>query len=167
MLTNSESSASSYIRDRVLECFLGAENRIDNSGLALARNSLREIARDNANKKIDKSRIKDTSPSLPLEQFAGNLPQSTLWRCLNQIENEKLVLQLGPAPNFVADLTHWHLNTFELKWRDAVKYDFPRGFINFTIDKNGKPKQLIIDQPNSDFWFYELDLFRVDDEQQN
>ena len=163
VLTNSETSASSYIRDRVLECFLGAEDRIDNSGLALARKSLSEIARENANKKIDQSRIKDTSPSLPFDQFAGTYRSQLYGDVSIKIENEKLVLQLGPAPNFVADLTHWHLNTFELKWRDTVKYDFPRGFINFTIDKNGKPKQLIIDQPNSDFWFYELDLFRVDE----
>lgn len=163
VLTNSESSASGFIRDRALECFLGAEDRVDQSGLALARQSLTGIARDNADKRIDESRIKDTKPSLPVDQFAGTYRSQLYGDVTIELQDEKLVLKLGPAPNFIADLTHWHHNTFELKWRKSVKYDFPRGFVNFTIDKNGKPKQLIIDQPNNDFWFYELDLFRVDD----
>ena len=30
-----------------------------------------------------------------------------------------------------------------------------------TLDQNGKTDQLKIDQPNNDFWFYELDLHRT------
>lgn len=37
----------------------------------------------------------------------------------------------------------------------------PTRFVTFTIDKDGKTDQLKIDQPNNDFWFYELDLHRV------
>jgi hypothetical protein len=75
-------------------------------------------------------------------------------------ENGKLVLRLGPAPNFVADLEHWHYDTFQIHWRPSVHYNFPRGFVTFTIDKSGKTEMLKIDQPNNDFWFYELDLKR-------
>ena len=76
-------------------------------------------------------------------------------------ENGKLVMRLGPAPNFVADLEHWHYDTFQIHWRPSVHYNFPRGFVTFTIDKNAKTDQLKIDQPNNDFWFYELDLHRT------
>ena len=76
-------------------------------------------------------------------------------------ENGKLVLRLVPAPNFVADLEHWHYDTFQIKWRSSVNYNFPRGWVTFTIDKNGKTDQLKIDQPNNDFWFYELELKRT------
>jgi hypothetical protein len=70
-------------------------------------------------------------------------------------------MRLGPAPNFVADLEHWHLDTWRIHWRGSVNYNFPRGFVTFTIDKNGKTDQLKIDQPNNDFWFYELELHRA------
>ena len=70
-------------------------------------------------------------------------------------------MRFGPSPNFVADLVHWHYDTFEIKWRPSVSYNFPRGFVTFTIDRNGKTDQLKVDQPNNDFWFYELDLKRT------
>jgi len=73
-------------------------------------------------------------------------------------ENGKLVLRFGPSPNFVADLEHWNYDTFQIKWRPSVAYNFPRGFVTFTIDKSGRPADLKIDQPNNDFWFYELAL---------
>ena len=76
------------------------------------------------------------------------------------VENGKLVMRMLPAPNFVADLEHWHYDTWQIKWRPTVNYNFPRGWVTFTIDKNGKTDVLKIDQPNNDFWFYELDLRR-------
>jgi len=60
----------------------------------------------------------------------------------------------------VADLTHWNYDTFEIHWRPSVAYNFPRGFVTFTIDKTGKTEMLKIDQPNNDFWFYELEFKR-------
>ena len=77
------------------------------------------------------------------------------------VEDEKLVLRMEPAPAFVADLEHWHYNTFRIHWRESVNYDFPPGFVTFAIDGAGKTDQLTIDQPNNDFWFYELKLRRA------
>ncbi|HMJ08870.1 MAG TPA: serine hydrolase domain-containing protein, partial [Pyrinomonadaceae bacterium] len=71
------------------------------------------------------------------------------------------LLRFAPAPNFVADLEHWQNDTFRVKWRPSVAYNFPRGFVTFTIEK-GRTGDLKIDQPNSDFWFYELTPKRVD-----
>ena len=48
-----------------------------------------------------------------------------------------------------------------VKWRPSVAYNFPPGFVTFTIDKNGVPDEIKIDQPNNDFWFYELELKRA------
>ena len=39
----------------------------------------------------------------------------------------------------------------------APKYLSP---VALAIDKSGKTDQLKVDQPNNDFWFYELDLRR-------
>jgi CubicO group peptidase (beta-lactamase class C family) len=161
ILTNSESSASRFVRDRVLECFLTVQDRTDQSGIARAQQERGERATSSKNQRIDQARIKDTTPTLALQQYAGTYNSKMYGDVSITLENDQLVLTLNPAPNFVADLVHWQYNTFEIKWRDTVKYNFPRGFVNFTIDKNAKPHQLIIDQPNDDFWFYELDLYKV------
>ncbi len=71
-------------------------------------------------------------------------------------------MRFSHSPNFVADLEHWHHDTFQIKWRPSVSYNFPRGFVTFTIDKNGRTDELKIDQPNNDFWFYELHPKRVE-----
>ena len=112
------------------------------------------------NAKIDASQIKNTKTSLALKDYAGTYSSQMYGDVTMTEENGKLVLRMLPAPNFVADLEHWHYDTFQIKWRSSVNYNFPRGWVTFTIDKNGKTEQLKIDQPNNDFWFYELELKR-------
>ena len=73
----------------------------------------------------------------------------------------KLVMKMLPSPNFVADLEHWNYDTFLIKWRPSVAYNFPRGWVTFTLDQAGKTDQIKINQPNNDFWFYELELKRT------
>lgn len=76
-------------------------------------------------------------------------------------ENGRLVLRLIPSPHFVADLDHWHLDTFSIKWRESVIYPFGRGFVSFIIDSEGKVSEAKIDLPNRDFDFTELELKRI------
>jgi hypothetical protein len=42
-----------------------------------------------------------------------------------------------------------------------VAYAFPRGFVTFTADPQGRTDQLRINQPNNDVQFYELDPRRT------
>ena len=103
----------------------------------------------------------NTKPTLSASAYAGIYSSQMYGDVTIAEENGKLVMRFGPSPNFVADLEHWHYDTFQIKWRPSVAYNFPRGFVTFTIDKNGKTDQLKIDQPNNDFWFYELELKRT------
>ena len=43
----------------------------------------------------------------------------------------------------------------------VVAYAFPPGFVTFSLDDKGKTDRLVINQPNNDFWFYELELRRT------
>ena len=113
-----------------------------------------------AAQKLEASRVKNTKPSLALKDYAGTYTGSLYGDATISEENGKLVLRMLPSPNFVADLEHWHYDTFKIKWRPTVAYNFPAGFVTFTIDKNGKADELEIDQPNNDFWFYELEFKR-------
>ncbi len=159
VLTNFESSASAFIRNKVLDVMLDAPKR-DWSGEALERSKAAKTREAEADAKKDASRVLNTKPTLALGGYAGTYTSQMYGDVIVTEENGKLVMRLGPAPNFVADLEHWHFDTWQIRWRPTVHYNFPRGWVTFTIDGNGKTDQLKIDQPNNDFWFYELDLHR-------
>jgi len=110
--------------------------------------------------KVDAARVLNTKPTLPLGSYAGTYSSQMYGDVTIAEENGKLVMRMLPTPDYVADLEHWHFDTFQIHWRPSVGYNFPRGFVTFTIDKDGKTDQLKIDQPNNDLWFYELDLHR-------
>ncbi|MBX7170674.1 MAG: serine hydrolase [Pyrinomonadaceae bacterium] len=160
VLTNSETSVNTIMQNKVLDVFLNVEPKRDWSGERLERAKQNAAAEVEENKKIDAARVPNTKPSLDLKNYAGTYSGQLYGDVTVTEENGKLVLRMIPAPNFVADLEHWNYDTFQIKWRSSVNYNFPRGWVTFTIDKNGKTDQLKIDQPNNDFWFYELELKR-------
>lgn len=160
VLTNNESPSFTIMMSKIRDVLVGAPKRDYND------EAVKRVAGDKANaadeaKKIDDARVRDTKPSLALAAYAGTYSDKMYGDVSVTEENGKLVMRFLPSPNFVADLEHWHYDTFVIKWRPSVAYNFPRGFVTFTIDKNGKTDALIVDQPNNDFWFYELDLHRV------
>ncbi len=160
VLTNSEAAAYTILRNKILDVFLNVEPKRDWSAEVLQRVNAGKKAEEAENAKIDASRIQNTKPTLALKDYATTYSSEMYGDVTVTEENGKLVLRMIPAPNFVADLEHWNYDTFQIKWRSSVNYNFPRGWVTFTIDKNGKTEQLKIDQPNNDFWFYELDLKR-------
>jgi hypothetical protein len=54
-----------------------------------------------------------------------------------KVENGKLVLERGPA--ILADLEHWHYDTFRAKFRDPV---IEPQLITFELDASGKVKSI-------------------------
>jgi hypothetical protein len=160
VLTNSETVAATILRNKIFDVMLDVSPKRDWSGEALERAQRARAQETQENARLDASRIANTKASLALKDYAGTYQSEMYGDVTVTQENGKLVLRLVPAPNFVADLEHWHYDTFLIKWRSSVNYNFPRGWVTFTVDRNGKTETLKIDQPNNDFWFYELDLKR-------
>jgi len=160
VLTNSETGVNSILMNKIFDVFLAVEPKRDWSAerLTRAKQSKAKAAEDDA--KIIASRVTNTKTSLALKNYAGNYLDRLYGDATVTEENGKLVLRFVQSPNFVADLEHWHYDTFQIKWRPTVAYNFPRGFVTFTIDKTGATDEMKIDQPNNDFWFYELEFKR-------
>jgi CubicO group peptidase (beta-lactamase class C family) len=158
VLTNSESPVNVIMQNKIFDAMLGVKKR-DWSGDYLTRAKAAKNDEAIENKKIEDSRLQNTKPTLANSDYAGTYTSNLYGDVKISEENGKLVLRLVPAPNFVADLEHWENDKFLIKWRSSVNYNFPKGFAIF-IAKNGKSDEMNIDQPNSDFWFYELDLKR-------
>jgi hypothetical protein len=70
---------------------------------------------------------------------------------------------MEPNPDLVADLTHWHHDTFQIHWRTASSW-FGTGWAQFVSDHHGRMTELKLDVPNEDFWFHELKLRRTQDD---
>ena len=155
VLTNSESAGFGVMMSKIRDVFVNAPKR-DWSAEAVGQMNRNKTEAEEERKKVDAARAANTRPTLPASGYAGTYSDKLYGDIVIAEEGGKLVMRFGPSPNFVADLEHWHYDTFVIKWRPSVAYNFPRGFVTFTIDKNGKTDELKIDQPNNDFWFYEL-----------
>lgn len=159
ILTNSENSVPTVLQYKIFDVFTNAPAR-DWSAQYLSFKQRGEAAAAENEKKLEEDRVKDAQPSLEPAGYAGTYVDEMYGDAEVAVENGKLVLKLKPAPNFVADLEPWNYDTFRIHWRPSVAYNFPPGFVIFKLDKNGKTDDLLIDQPNNDFWFYELHFNR-------
>ncbi|HEV2884188.1 MAG TPA: serine hydrolase [Pyrinomonadaceae bacterium] len=160
VLTNSESPLGSIVVNRVVDMFLGVPPR-DWSADFRARSKASEEAAKVAAKKLEDARVLNTKPSLPLAAYAGTYSGQMFGDAKVTEENGGLVVRLMPSSFFIGDLEHWNYDTFRIKWRDSVVYPFPRGFVTFTLSRDAKPREMIIDVPNPDFDFKELEFKRV------
>ena len=84
-------------------------------------------------------RVADTKPSRPLEDYAGAYEDPLYGTMSVRLENGQLSLQF--AGGQIADLEHWHYDTFMARWRDRV-YEYRDMLVTFSLDGAGKPKRL-------------------------
>ena len=160
VLTNSESPMFTIMMNKIRDILVGAPKRDWNAEALTQVAAMKKEATDE-DAVSDKARVPNTKPTLALATYAGTYSDKLYGDVTIAEESGKLVMRFVQSPNFVADLEHWHYDTWRIRWRPSVSYNFPRGFVTFTIDKDGKTDQLKVDQPNNDFWFYELDLKRA------
>jgi hypothetical protein len=159
ILTNSDSSLSTALSYVILDAYLGGDGR-DWSRLLLARTKQTAGQKALERERVEKARVPGTKPSLPLEQYAGRFLSTMYGDAVVSVENGALVLLIVPNPDMVADLTHWHFDTFAIKWRRPFPW-FGDGRAQFVLDADARVTELKLDVPNDDFWFHELELKRV------
>jgi CubicO group peptidase (beta-lactamase class C family) len=159
VLTNSDNGLADALPNRIVDAYLGADDR-DWSAEALERRRQRNRDRAAAREAKAQARRSGTKPSLPLDAYAGSYPSDLYGDAQVTVENGRLVLRLVPNPALVADLTHWHLDTFALQWRQPFPW-FGGGHVQFILDQDARVTELTLDVPNDDFWFWEPRFFRV------
>lgn len=118
----------------------------------------RAAARKAKSDESDK-RLKDTTPSLSLERYAGRYGGPMYGDATVAVENDKLVLRIEPNPDLSADLVHWQHDVFEIRWHKKFAW-FGKGKLQFLLDENSKVTEFKMNVPNEDFWFEELEFKR-------
>ena len=66
----------------------------------------------------ERGRIPDTQPSLAVADYAGTYTSDLYGDVRLTVQNGRLVLDY--APDYVADLEHWHHDTFRARWADRA-----------------------------------------------
>ncbi len=160
VLTNNESPSFAIMMNKIRDVLVNAPKRDYNAEAVtrMANNKANEAAEV---KHVDEARVANTKPALALHRLRRNLRRQAVRRRDDRRGERQARYALPAVPEFCRrprTLAPRHLSV--IKWRPSVAYNSPRGFVTFAIDKNGKTDRLTVDQPNNDFWFYELDLRR-------
>ncbi len=89
---------------------------------------------------IEGRRIKNTSPSRPLEAYTGDYDHIVYDNARISLgEDGRLIMQLWDDEEMIADLEHWHYDTFRAHWRNPSMRE---KFITFDLDQYGEVTQL-------------------------
>src|SRR5690606_15191295 len=86
---------------------------------------------------LEAERAEGTGPSLAASDYAGLYADSLYGEV--RVEAGPYGLVLRYSPDYVADLEHWHHDTFRAVWR---RDGFGRAFVTFTLDPRGRPRDL-------------------------
>jgi CubicO group peptidase (beta-lactamase class C family) len=158
VLTNQESGeAFNSIAYQVADHYLGAPatDWVD----AYQKASARAQERDReAERTAAAARDASSTPSLPLERYAGAYEDAWYGRVDILHESGTLVMRFAPTPSMVGDLEHWQHDTFVVRWRDReLRAD---AFVTFALGPDGRVAQATMRavSPATDFSFDFQDL---------
>jgi CubicO group peptidase (beta-lactamase class C family) len=87
----------------------------------------------------ESQRVAGTRPALPVERYAGIYADSFAGDATVRREASGLVFQYG---RLVADLVHWHYDTFQAVWRQRR---LGESYVTFTLDDAGKVDEMKVE----------------------
>ena len=157
VLTNQESSAAfAAISYRVLDHYLGAAHDWLGAYRVVAEQTAAAIAQ--AERGTETQRDSTSSPSLPLDCYAGTYRDAWYGDVTVTLENGRLVIRFGHTPSLAGELVHWQYDTFVARWHDReLRAD---AFVTFGLAADGTIERATMRavSPATDFSFDFQDL---------
>lgn len=124
---------------RVLDALMGVEPTDWSAEyLALARRSEGRSAR--SAEELEAARLQGTKPSVEMDRYAGTY-SSDLFGDM-RVTREGAGLVLHYSSQYVADLEHWHHDTFRAVWR---RPGAGRSFVTFALDERARITDVEVD----------------------
>lgn len=140
ILTNMNGSGlPGLLMRRIFDLYLGGAGR-DWSAEILAFTQQRREQAAERQRAAQAARAENTRPSLPLERYAGTYRDAMYGDVVIAHTGEKLTVNAGRS--FIADLEHWHYDTFRATWTDPV---LGRTFLTFDLNARGEPETLNVE----------------------
>jgi CubicO group peptidase (beta-lactamase class C family) len=119
VMTNTFSTLMNAVLNRILDAHLGVQG--PDWGELYWRDHERAYARAQARRdSIHDSRTPGTTPTLPLAAYAGAYLDDLYADADVRAEGDRLVLRFWDDPEMIADLEHWHHDTFRVVWRNRA-----------------------------------------------
>lgn len=156
VLTNAMQGVSTPITMKIIDNMLGTGDRDWSKEALPGAKKFADYKVKRINKRVE-SRIRDTSPSVDVEEFTGNYFDPFFGKVRVEKKKDGLVIKFVTAPHLNADLSHWHFNTFKLNWNEVHAW-FSFGTVQFVLDNNNKVTGIEFDVPNDDIFFDEIHL---------
>lgn len=139
--TNTFNDFTGALAAHIIDAYLGIQGR-DRHAETWQRH-LEQRARVQAERDaIHAARLRGTRPSGPLRDFEGRYDDALYADARVEQEDGRLVLTLWDDPLQVADLEHWHHDTFRAVWRNRAMRE---EFVWFTRGRDGGIDRLHID----------------------
>ena len=156
VLTNAMTGIATPITMRAIDEILDSGDRDWSKEAQPGAKRYAEYKKNRVAKKVE-AKVEGTTPSVPIEQFAGDYHDPFYGEVKLVMEGGQLVIDFGPAPQLKADLSHWHNNTFKIEWKEIHAW-FDFGTLQFTLDNNNEVTGIEFDVPNYDIFFEEIHL---------
>ena len=157
ILTNKNSSLYYPLSFKILDSYLSTEN----TDWSAKFFEIIEKNKEEENKKKEeaiRNHLTGTSPTLPLEKYSGIYNSEIYGEARVEIIDNQLNLRFVPTPIFHSPLEHWEYNTFTIKFPDVPS--LPEGKAAFILNPETGVEKMLIDVPNPDFDFTELEFIR-------
>jgi len=150
---NDEQPVYSDIAKKILDVIISNKEKDYVAERLKKINGYKERA-EKKRKEREKSRVLDTEPSFELEKYIGVYADKMYGDAEVKLKDDKLSITLLPTKKlFYSEMTHWHFDTFKIKFNDPF---LPEGFVTFNKNSYGEITDFTIDLPNPDFHFYNL-----------
>ncbi len=158
ILTNSMNYLPYALMHTVIDLLMDYEGKNYSSIMNKLVNRNKEMEQLSIEKEEQSRNIK-SKPSLALEDYTGVYTSKMYGDAEVKITDDQLFVQFKPAPVFKSKLEHWQYDTFKIEFKAFPS--LPEGKLTFTINSLGKVEKMLIDVPNPDFDFTELDFVKV------
>lgn len=159
ILTNALSNMYYPLMYKTLDVLLNVEEERDWSSELLTQRRQSDQKGREERARIEATRVKNTRPTLQLSEYEGYYGSKVYDSIQIYRKEGQLWLQLMRTPGFLARLTHWHYDTFEMEF--ITQPSLPKGFATFELGRNGKPLRVQLFLDNPDFDFAELEPVRL------
>ncbi|MBW6492750.1 MAG: serine hydrolase [Lentimicrobium sp.] len=159
ILTNKNSGLYLPLAYKIFDTFLSSDTT-DWSSYFYELTTKNEEASKKEKMELADAQIKNTTPTLPLIDYCGIYSCKKYGEVKIELIKNQLFIQFVQTPIFYSPLKHWHYNTFSIKFPDVPS--LPSGKVAFIVGMDNKVEKLLIDVPNPDFDFTELDLIKIE-----
>lgn len=151
ILTNNNNGLSSWLTYEIIDRFL------NQSGKDWPKYAF-ETYYNHRPENTKKEEILRGTPDFELEKYVGTYGGKVYGNLNVSLENKQLKLKFEHTPLFDAKLEIINHNLFEIELTKTKA--LPKGKVQFITNMKGEITQLVIDIPNPDFDFTELDFYK-------